>query len=161
MRGDQRGITFAELLVVITLLLILGGVAASSTFGLIEAYRLRVAVWEFVGDLRLARQRAVSTQVRHRICLFDCSISIPGAAYILEREGNPLDPSSWSPDVARTDLAEGVVITTNVAGGKITFNTKGEPSGSLGSTSTLANGSGIYQVTVASTGRVRVCRGTC
>lgn len=160
MCGGQRGVTLIEILIVVTIALVVAGVAMPWFLGTIEAYRLRVAVWEFVGDLRLARQKSVSTQVRHRICLFDCSTAVPGAAYILERQDST-DPTGWRLDVARTDLADGVVITTNGPQGKIEFGTKGEPFQTLGTTSRLTNGTGTYQVTVASTGRVRVCKGAC
>lgn len=160
MCGGQRGITLIEILIVLTIALVVAGMAMPWFLGTIEAYRLRVAAWEFVGDLRLARQKSVTMQVRHRICLFDCSTSVPGAAYILERQDST-DPTGWRLDVARTDLADGVVITTNGPQGKIEFGMKGEPFQTLGTSSRLTNGSGTYQVTVASTGRVRVCKGAC
>jgi prepilin-type N-terminal cleavage/methylation domain-containing protein len=154
--GDQRGITLIEILIVVTLLVVAAGVAMPWFLGVIEGYRLRVAAWEIAGDLRLARQKSVSTQVQYRICLSNCASAVPAGGYLLERQAG-----GWVLDVARNDLPDGVVVTTNGPGDKITFDTKGELAGTLGTTTTLTNGTGTYEVRVASTGRVRVCKGTC
>lgn len=156
MRGGQRGITLIEILIVVTLLVVAAGAAMPWFLTAIEGYRLRVAAWEIAGDLRLVRQKAVTSQVRHRICLSNCASPVPAGGYLLEREG-----ASWELYVARADLPDGVGVTTNGPGNKITFDTKGELSGTLGATTTVVNGIGMYEVKVASTGRVRVCKGTC
>jgi prepilin-type N-terminal cleavage/methylation domain-containing protein len=153
-RGGQRGVTLIEILIVVTLSVVVAGVAMPSILGVIESYRLRVAAWELAGDLRLARQKAVTTQVQHRICLLNCTKPVPARGYLLERKVTDTD---WALDVSRADLPDGVVIT----GDKITFDTKGELWGTLGTTTTLTNGTGTYEVKVASTGRVRVCKGAC
>lgn len=153
MRGGQRGVTLIEILIVVTLLVVVAGVAMPWILGVIESYRLRVAAWEVAGDLRLVRQKAVTTQLRHRICFSACDSPVPVGGYLLEREGTPL----WVLDVARTDLPNGIAISDN-AGGKFTFESKGEVNGG---TATLTNGTGTYEVKVSSTGRVRVCKGTC
>ena len=158
MRGGQRGVTLIEILIIVTLVVVVAGVAMPWFLGVIESYRLRVAAWELAGDLRLARQKAVTTQVRHRICLLNCTSAVPAGGYLLERKVTDTD---WALDVTRADLSDGVVITTNGPGDKITFDTKGELSGTLGTTTALTNGTGTYEVKVASTGRVRVCKGTC
>lgn len=149
----QRGITLVEILIVITLSVIVAGMAMPWFLGVIESYRLRVAAWELAGDLRLARQKAVSTQSRHRICFSACDSPVPPGGYLLEREGTPL----WVLDVTRTDLADGVTITDN-AGGKFTFEAKGEVNGG---TATLVSDAGTYEVKTAPSGRVRVCKGIC
>ena len=156
MGGDQRGITLIEILIVVTLLVVMAGVAMPWFLGVIESYRLRVAAWEIAGDLRLVRQKAVTSQVKHRLCLSNCASPVPPGGYLLEREG-----ASWELYVARADLPDGVAVTTNGPGDKITFDTKGELAGPLGATTTVANGIGTYEVKVASTGRVRVCKGIC
>lgn len=156
MKGGQRGITLIEILIVVTLLVVVAAMAMPWFLGIIEGYRLRVAAWELAGDLRLVRQKSVSTQVRHRICLANCSGPVPAGGYLLEREA-----VGWVLDVARNDFPDGVTITTNGPGNKITFDTKGELAGTLGTTNTLTNATGTYEVRVASTGRVRVCKGIC
>lgn len=155
MRGGQRGVTLIEILIIVTLLVVVAGVAMPWVLGVIESYRLRVGAWELAGDLRLARQKAVSTQVRHRICLSNCAGPVPTGGYLLERE-----TAGWILDVARTDLPDGVAITTTAPNDKLTFGSKGEVSGATG-TMTITNGTGTYEVAVAVTGRVRVCKGTC
>ena len=152
MRGGQRGVTLIEILIVVTLLVVVAGVAMPWFLGVIESYRLRVGAWELVGDLRLARQKAVTTQVRHRVCFSGCDSPVPAGGYLLEREGAP-----WELYVVRADLPDGVAISDN-AGGKFTFEAKG---GVNGGTATLSSTAGTYQVRTASTGRVRVCKGIC
>ena len=152
MRGGQRGVTLIEILIVVTLLVVVAGVAMPWFLGVIESYRLRVAAWELAGDLRLARQKAVTTQVRHRVCFSGCDSPVPAGGYLLEREGAP-----WEVYVVRADLPDGVAISDN-AGGKFTFEAKG---GVNGGTATLSSTAGTYQVRTASTGRVRVCKGIC
>jgi prepilin-type N-terminal cleavage/methylation domain-containing protein len=153
MRGGQRGVTLIEILIVITIVVVAAGAAMPWLIGAFEAYRLRVAAWELAGDLRLARQKAVSTQARHRICFLSCNNPLPPGAYLLERE----EAASWKLDVVRADLPQGVSISDN-AGGKFTFEAKGEVNGG---TATLTNGIATYEVKIASTGRVRICKGTC
>ncbi|MFQ5988331.1 MAG: Tfp pilus assembly protein FimT/FimU [Candidatus Methylomirabilales bacterium] len=153
MQGGRRGVTLIEILIVVTVFAIVAAMAMPWILGVIEAYRLRVAAWELAGDLRLARQKAVSTQVRHRVCLSNCASAVPPGGYLLEREGTPV----WELDVVRSDLPDGVAITDNT-GGKFTFEAKG---GVNGGTATLSSTAGTYQVRTASSGRVRVCKGIC
>ncbi len=143
-----------EVLIVVALFVLVAGIAMPSILGVIQTYRLRVAAWELTGDLRLARQKAVTTQVRHRICFSGCDSPVPAGGYLLEREETPL----WKPDVLRADLPDGIAISDN-AGGKFTFEAKG---GVNGGTTTLTNETGSFQVVAATSGRVRVCKvGTC
>jgi Tfp pilus assembly protein FimT len=153
MAGNDRGVSIMEILMVLLALAVMAGMALPSMFRTMEVYRLRGAAWNLAGDLRLARQTAVSTQVRHRFCLSGCDNLVPAGGYLLEREATP----SWEL-LARVTVPDGVTITTSAPGGKITFDTKG---GSGMGTTTLTNGTGAYEVVTASTGRVRVCKGTC
>lgn len=143
-----------EVLIVVAILVIVAGIAMPGILRGIQSYRLRVAAWELAGDLRLARQKAVSTQARHRICLSNCDSPVPVGGYLLERE----DAVGWGLDMARTDLPNGVIIVTNAGGGKLTFEAKGEVNPA---TTTLTNEAGSYQVKTAQSGRVKVCKGTC
>ncbi len=156
MRGGRRGVTLIEILIVVTVFAVVAAMGMPWVLGVIESYRLRVAAWELAGDLRLARQKAVTTQVKHRVCLSNCDSAVPPGGYLLEREGSPL----WELDVVRSDLPDGVAITTTAPNDKLTFGSKGEVSGATG-TMTITNGTGTYEVAVAITGRVRVCKGIC
>jgi len=153
--GDDRGISIIEILMVLLALGVMAGMAMPSLLRTSETYRLRGAAWNLAGDLRLARQTAVSTQVRHRFCLSGCDNPVPAGGYLLEREAAP----SWEV-LARVNVSDGVTITSNIPGDKLTFDTKGGVSGAMG-TMTLTNGSGTYQVVTAITGRVLVCKGPC
>ena len=160
MVGGDRGFSLMEILMVAAALVVLAGMAMPSVFRTLEVYRLRGAAWNLAGDLRLARQKAVSIQVQHRICFTGCSNAVPAGGYLLERENPTGPPPGWVADVFRSDVPDGVIITTTAPGGKLTFDTKGGVSGAMG-TMTLTNGSGTYQVATAITGRVLVCKGSC
>lgn len=153
--GDDRGISIIEILMVLLALAVMAGMAMPSVFRTLEVYRLRGAAWNLAGDLRLARQTAVSTQVPHRFCLSGCDNPVPAGGYLLEREATP----SWEV-LTRINVPDGVTITTTAPDGKLTFDTKGGVSGAMG-TMTLTNGSGTYQVATAITGRVLVCKVGC
>ncbi|MEE8282482.1 MAG: GspH/FimT family pseudopilin [candidate division NC10 bacterium] len=149
-----------EILIVLVVVAVMTALAMPWILGNMESYRVRVAAWELAGDLRLARQRAVSLQQRHRICFAACgdgTISPPTGGYLLERNDPTAPPPGWVLYLTRDDVPNGVSITDN-AGGKFTFEAKGEVNGG---TTTLTNLAGSYQVKTLSTGRVRVCKGTC
>lgn len=152
MTDGQKGFSLMEILMLVAVVVVLAGIAMPWFLGVLESYRLRVAAWEIAGDLRLARQKAVSTQIRHRICFSGCGGSVPAGGYLLEREGPP-----WTVDVTRADLPDGVAVTDN-AGGKFTFQAKGEVNGG---TTTVTNGAGNYEIKIISSGRVLVCKGAC
>ncbi len=145
-----------EILIVLVVVAVMTALAMPLILGSMQSYRVRVAAWEMAGDLRLARQRAVSLQKRHRICLSTCGSLVPTGGYLLERQ----EGVAWVIDLARTDIPNGVGITTTAPGGKLTFGSKGEVWGASG-TMTLTNVSGTYEVATATSGRVRVCKGTC
>lgn len=154
---DRQGITVMEILIVLTVAAILAALATPWILGAIESYRLRTAAWEVAGDLRLARQRAVSTQVRHRFCISNCDSPVPTGGYILEREGTPV----WTLDLARADLPNGVALfPATLTDGKLTFEAKGEVDGAWGCIE-VTNGTRGYQIVTASSGRVRVDKGNC
>lgn len=158
-----RGFTAIELLLVAVLILTVTGMALPWIPGVIQAYRLRVAAWDLAGDLRLARQKAVSTQVRHRVCFAECgnpkgNTPVPNPGYVVEREDGA---DNWrldfTVDFSRQLLGTAINIdppTENT----VVFNARGT---SGPGTVTLANPSGKYKVVTAQTGRVRVCRGSC
>src|SRR3990170_6403866 len=77
MVGGDRGFSLMEILMVAAALVVLAGMAMPSVFRTLEVYRLRGAAWNLAGDLRLARQKAVSLQLDHRICFANCDAAVP------------------------------------------------------------------------------------
>ena len=147
-----------EILITVALLLIIAGFASPWLLCTLQAYRLRVAAWELAGDLRLARQKAVSLQQDHRICFSGCNAAVPAGGYLFER----LDPGTgqWQMETSRDVLPDGATITTTAPTGTVTFNSKGELSGAA-ATITLTSEVGTYQLTAIPSGRVQVCKGSC
>lgn len=157
MVGDG-GFSLMEIFMVGVALVVLLGMVMPSVFRTLEAYRLRGAAWNLAGDLRLARQKAVSLQQRHRICFTDCTAPPPAGGYFLERKADPTvpDPGGWALDLIRSDLPDGVTLTWT--GNKVTYDPRGE---AFGSTVTVTNSAGTYQVVASSSGRVRACKVSC
>lgn len=148
---EQRGFTGIEIFVVLVVIGIMAAAATPWILGAIQTYRVRAAAWELAGDLRLARQKAVSLQQSHRICFAACGSPVPTGAYLLERQ----DPTGWALDLTRNDIPNGVAVTSPA--NTLTYGTKGDGSGG---TITLTNNIGTYVVVAAPSGRVRVCKGT-
>jgi Tfp pilus assembly protein FimT len=157
-RGRRaRGLTFAELIVVTVVLLIMAAVAIPRVSPIVQNFRLRGAAWQLAGDLRLARQRSVTTQKRFRICVQSCVITVPAGSYSVERDDGTPSTARWISETGTTvKLPQDVAISATATA---TFVPSGTASGS---TFTLSNLIGQYQVVVSPlTGQVRICQGTC
>lgn len=157
-RARARGVTAIELIIIVSLMVMLAAVAVPTMSPVMMSGRLRGAAWQLAGDLRLTRQKAITLRMRHRVCVTNCALlSLPAGQYSIEREQSS---TVWLNDSGGvgTRLPADVTMTTTASGGKVTFDQKGMASGA---SFTLTNLSGTYQVTIAVTGRVRVCRGTC
>ena len=154
--GDDRGISIIEILMVALALAVMAGMAMPSVFRTLEVYRLRAAAWNLAGDLRLARQKAVSLQLDHRICFANCGDAVPAGGYLLQRK-NAVPPPVWSVDVRRADLPDGLTINPGAVDA-VTYDLKGEASGG---TIDLTNSVGAYQVKATPSGRVRACKVGC
>jgi Tfp pilus assembly protein FimT len=156
MAGDDRGVSIIEILMVALALAVMAGMAMPSVFRTLEATRLRAAAWNLAGDLRLARQKAVSLQLDHRICFANCDgDAVPAGGYLLQRK-NSVPPPVWSVDVRRADLPDGLTLTPEAD--KVTYDLKGEASGSK---VTFTNSVGTYEVVASPSGRVRACKVSC
>lgn len=145
-----------EILVVLIVAAIMAAVATPWMLSAIQSYRIRASAWEVAGDLRLVRQKAVSTQVRHRFCIANCDTAPPAGGYVLEREGTP-----WTLDLVRNDFPNGVAVSTTAPNGKVTFTSKGELVAAVGACVDVTNGTNNYKVTTAVSGRVLVAKGSC
>ena len=147
----RRGATVVELITLVVLLAILVAIAIPNMSPVVLNYRLRGAAWQLGGDLRLARQRAVTLRKRFRVCVSSCAITVPTGAYSVEKKNG-----TWVSDTGTAiKLPQDVTISANAT---TTFSING---GASGSTFTLTNIIGTYEVKVGSTGEVRVCQGTC
>lgn len=148
----RRGATAVEMITLVVLLVILAAIAIPNMSPVVLGYRLRGAAWQLAGDLRLARQRAVTLRKQFRVCVSNCAITMPAGAYSVERK----DGSTWTSETGTAiKLPQDVTLSASATA---TFSVSGAASGS---TFTLTNLMGTYEVRVASTGRVRVCQGTC
>lgn len=153
----RRGVTAVELVILLGVLAILAAFAIPSMSPVVQRFRLRGAAWQVAGDLRLARQRAVTIRKRFRVCVTNCAITLPANAYSVERDDGTVSSPRWISETgAAARLPEGVSLSATALAA--TFNQTGTTSGA---TFTLTNLMGSYQVVVNSTGRVKVCQGTC
>jgi len=152
-----RGVTFIELIILTVVLVILASIAVPRMGPVVQSFRLRGAAWQLGGDLRLARQRAVTSKQRFRICVSSCVITVKAGEYSLERDiGSPGSPNWISETGAATRLPPDVTISASATA---TFSSSGMANPS--STYTISNLMGDYAVAVAFTGQVRVCKTEC
>ena len=154
---SARGVTAMEILIALAILLILAGIATPSFLGTLQGYRVRTAAWELAGNLRLARQRAVTAQQRTRLVTTPLGATQEPNTYVLQREEGGLSSGIWLQEGPRLRLPPGVVLAS-LSAGTVTFTVKGAADPG---TVILANASGEYRVVVNVVGRVRVCRGAC
>ena len=152
----SRGLTFVELLIVTVVLLIMAVMAIPRVSPIVQNLRLRGAAWQLAGDLRLARQRAVTTQKRFRVCRQSCVITVPAGTYSVERDDGTPSVARW---ISETGAAVRLPLDVAISA---TATATFVPSGTVsGSTFTLSNLIGQYEVKVSATGQVRICPGTC
>ncbi len=152
-----HGVTFIELITLTLVLLILAMIGIPRVSPIVQRFRLKGAAWQLAGDLRLARQRAVTTQRRFRVCLTGCPISLPVGAYSIEVEQPPVGSLKWTSETGAPARLPPDVCLSSGASGIVTFAANGMASGN---TFTLRNLTGEYQVIVASTGQVRIAEVT-
>jgi Tfp pilus assembly protein FimT len=155
-----RGVTFVELITLTIVIIILAMIGVPRVSPIVQQFRLKGAAWQLAGDLRLARQRAVATQRRFRVCVRTvCKISLPEGSYSVEVEQLPVGSLKWTSETgAPARLPPDVTITATDT--DATFAANGMASGA---TFTLTNAMGSYQVAVGATGLVAVtaCPGSC
>jgi len=154
--GRCRGVTILELVTLVALLIILAALAIPTISPIVLRSRLRGAAWQVTGDLRLARQRAVTIKKRFRFCVAGCAVPVLPGSYSVEREDGAMGSGSWvNEHGVATRLPPDVTITVNATP---TFTLTGT---AASGTVTLSNLLGVYEVAVAQSGRVQVCEGAC
>jgi prepilin-type N-terminal cleavage/methylation domain-containing protein len=149
--GPSRAFTLVELLITVGLIAVLSAVSLPTLVQSIQGYQVRSAAWQVAGDLRLARQQAVSTTRRHRLCFSNCGGPVPADGYLIQREQG----SEWEMHSAVPPQSKGIRLTSNAT---ITFAETGE---AAGGTITLESGTRSFQVRTHFTGKVTVCKGSC
>jgi Tfp pilus assembly protein FimT len=155
---EGQGVTFIELIILTLAMVILASVGIPRMKPVVQTLRLRGAAWQLAGDLRLARQRAVSTKQRFRICVSSCVITVKPGQYSLERDiGTPGSPSWISETGVAIRLPPDVTISASATA---TFSSSGvaNPSSTYTLTHPIGEVTGEYRVAVAITGQVSVCK---
>ncbi|MGD9765806.1 MAG: prepilin-type N-terminal cleavage/methylation domain-containing protein [Candidatus Binatia bacterium] len=141
------GFTLLELLVALTLLAALSGVAVPRARVLLQSWQLSAAARQVVMDLKLVRARAIGAGITHRL-----RFAVPGTAYQQERRSG----SGYAAAGPPTQLPDGVqVVECTAGGGGVAFRPRGYAA-SFG-TITLRNRAGHERrVVVDIAGRLRV-----
>jgi Tfp pilus assembly protein FimT len=145
------GFTVAELLIAILVTSVLTAVAFPGMAETIRRHRLRTVAWQIAGDLRLARQKSITTGRRHRVCFANCGAQVPANGYLVQRE----EAGGWIIDATVQPPTTGVQVASNAT---ITFAQTGE---AAGGTVTLTSGRESFQVRTHFTGKVWVCKASC
>jgi Tfp pilus assembly protein FimT len=161
-KRGQKGFTIPELLISVLLVILMAAASTPLLLGTIQNYRLRGAAWQVAGDLRLARQKSVSSGRPYRFTSSNTTAGSNPNSYIIERQevgGSwTLDPAPriylqqpGSPTYVMIDA------TSTPAGGVIGFSANGavSPAGTI----KLVDGRGKrYDVVINSVGRVKVVK---
>ena len=145
--------TLIELLVVLVVLAIVAALAAPNASRWIESYYVRKAGRQLVSDLQLAKMKAISQGVQHRM-LFDPANKTYKIQKLVLGVWTDVDAPRVLSDVNNPYYASGVALTNNFTNNAVAFSTTGTASG-MG-TVTLSTANYTKLVTVILTGRIRV-----
>jgi Tfp pilus assembly protein FimT len=145
------GFTAGELVIAVAIVAIVIAVAFPGVAETFRRHRLRTAAWQIAGDLRLARQKSITTGHRHRVCFANCGPQVPTNGYLVQRE----EAGAWVIEATVQPPATGVQVGSNAT---VTFAQSGE---AAGATVTLTSEGETFQVRTHFTGKVWVCRGSC
>ena len=134
-------------------ILVLAAAAIPWSLGLSQTYQLRTAAWQLAGELRLTRQKAVSTLRRHRLVFDEGAVASP-VRYRVER----LDGGAWVSDSgsrAARSLRVQIDPASDFGGRAVIFDERGMVS--RGGSIRVRNPAGSYAVRVDPGGRIAVC----
>ncbi|TMA83640.1 MAG: hypothetical protein E6J71_20100 [Deltaproteobacteria bacterium] len=148
-RGVRRGSRGTSLLEVLTASAIMAtvlGIGVPRLVMLRAPYALSGAAHQIVGDLELARQRAIARNKRFRV-----NFNASAGSYVLEREEAP---SSFVADGATQKLPHGAVLGTVNPGNPI-FDTRGMLAANTNVPVTVT-GAGTKTVTINVLGRTTI-----
>jgi Tfp pilus assembly protein FimT len=162
---DSRGATTIELILLLVLIVILAALAIPGVSPVVQQLRLRGAAWQVAGDLRLARQRAVTLKRPFRICVAatpsvpnsDCQVNMPLPTYSFDQNSGTGNAPVWVSETGAVRvLPQDVTVQSNQ-----TPVFSGTGNAAPAATLTVTNLMGTYEIKVAATGRVLVCQGAC
>ena len=152
----SRGLSLLELLVALVILAIGVTLAVPNLSLCMEKYTMWKARRQLVTDLQLARMRAVSQGLQHRV-----SFDTATGSYKIEQGDAARASAAWSQigithalsEPQNPHYANGVALATNFVNNAVIFSTKGtaSPAGTVTFRSTNYTG----HVTVILTGRIR------
>lgn len=153
----SRGMTLIELLVVVVILGIAAALAAPNVSNWMESYTVRKSGRQLVSDLQLAKMKAVSQGVQHRI-----SFDAANKSYTIEKGNASSGSTTWAQVDALRALsneqnpyyAKGVTLASNFTNNVVLFSPVGtaSPAGTV----TLTTTNHVRYVRVILTGRVRL-----
>jgi len=157
-RASGGGFTYAEVLMTAVLILIMVGISIPMVTPRYRTYQLRGAAWQVAGDLRLARQRAVTTRNSYRFVFTDSAAGANPNTYVIQYStgGTSVQEIPPGPGTRRGFSSAISIDPSSTPGSRtITFNSNGSvvPTGTIQLTGT---GGGAVSVTVAQAGRVQV-----
>lgn len=147
----ERGYSLTELMIVLAITGILGGLASVSFHAQLPHHRLNGAARDLVSDLRWARQLALAERQPVSVIL-----DLDQERYRIERRSEPGIPVGWVRDLGcRRDGSERIDLVSSSGGRTLTFHPQGTTN--AWTTITLSNGSGEQRkITVIATGRVKL-----
>jgi type II secretion system protein H len=148
-----QGMTLIELLVVLVILAIVASFATPNVSRWIESYTVKKAGRQLVSDLQLAKLKAISQGVQHRI-LFDPANKTYTIQKLVAGVWTQVDTPRVFSDVNNPYCANGVALANNFNNNAVIFSTTGtaSPAGTV----TLTTANYTRQVTVILTGRISV-----
>jgi len=112
-----RGLTLAEILVVVALASVIGVMGALQLPRLVASFRLASAAQQVVSVLHVARVRAIETTRQHRV-----AFQVGDRSYSLERRE---DDGSWSAVEGIKVLPEGISVLSANSGADLVFFPRG------------------------------------
>lgn len=144
----SRGMTILDSLAALTVMTIVGTMAAPLTSRYVSAFRLRAAAWSLASDLQHARERAITENQSERLTLSTTNVD-PGTgsprAYVIA-------PVATGAPAETREMPSGVH-SASPAGSYVEFNSRGLAAGAIVFPLEDTFG-GQIQVRVRSTGRI-------
>ncbi len=153
---QEDGFTIMELLVIVALIAVVGGVALWSARGMMTNYRVRGAATAIYSDMQLARLKALKENKRW-------AVQFSGSSYTVRDSGSDGTFNNSDDRVVKSvDIGSeypGVSLdTTGAAGDRVVFNPDGTAQDAR---ITLSGGTRVLSICISTTtGNVRVVDGS-